>query len=194
MALRNYVGDLQLLIDGESHKHIEQYILNNGDELIIADFRDKQFMHSESVKILLTFDNKFSVYCCTFENDCEGMTIYGKESILFSGFGWSERDGKVKELRVSDHLCFERSPEISVRSPHFTVSLYNAIEKKQMVQKCHVQTDGVRIVGDEPDGCSSNRSNVVLFETGEKSNEIYSKNTRYKKGSLIKTINIIFYN
>jgi hypothetical protein len=178
-------GHLYLLLDDEIFTDLVSYDLSNGDLLVIADFSRRQFVSSASVSIKLLFNNPTKTYWGRFISDNSEINLINNESILFCGFSWSERDGRVNEIKLNNHKCCADRATQTFNNNVFTINIHEATDRLSRVQTNNA--------GDEVDG-SSSCSNMHLFESGRKSKETYAKNTKFEKGRLVQRVYLVFYN
>jgi hypothetical protein len=177
-------GYLNLFLDEEKYKHLVSFDLPNGDLMIIADFSRRQFPSEAAISIKLLFNNPSKTYWGKFISDNSEINLINNESILFCGFSWSERDGRVNEIKLNNHKCCADRATQTFNNNVFTINIHETVDRYNRVQTNNVP--------DEIDGSAC--SNMHLFETGRKAREVYNKNVRFEKGKLLQRVYLVFFN
>lgn len=199
MSFSHLLEDVVLLVGGERYPLSSVFKLRYS-YVLVGDFSDRQFTDPVSIKILLKFKNKNQSYWCNFECGNKSISLIGSNELTFSGFTWSETDGRVNEFTLDDShccqcricCCSQSSNVVALGNDLvFSLSIHNAMDKRQ--RSLYDVCDGMSFGGVATDTVDGSRRTLVGFESHEKSNEVYRQNTRYREGSMLLSIYIIFY-
>lgn len=173
------VEDFALIVEGR--RFPSSLFKLKHSSVLIADFNDyPEFLKSINIKIEINFKQKNRVFWCNFECGKKSISLIGSDSIIFSGFTWSEDDGKVKAFKLNDRCCSSCCDRVaSGNDLVLGVFIHEAVEKSS---RSNVMCD-----------CTDGGRSLIGFETEEKADEVYTRNTRYNEGTLVSSFYIIFY-